>query len=204
MVVEIRANLVACVLREQEMLCGCDAGQPCSRVNGRLRPHAAWRSEPLTRWRGDTLRHGSKRGSRALTAMQASASHPQKEADFHPRQQLLSAAPRISIKPGGLEITASDASSWASRIRSPRRGPCIRLKNHRRRSRTASVKTGIEENRRRKPMTFKPPSLNDYQNAADSRSLIHDMPWSNKLARVSNNISAGHRTTARYFICPPS
>jgi len=87
MAVEIRANLVASVFREQEMLCGCDALQPRSRVNGRLRLHAAWRSGPLTRWRGDTLRHGSKRGSLALTAMQTSAFRPQKDADFHARQQ---------------------------------------------------------------------------------------------------------------------
>ena len=87
--VEIRAKLVVRVFREQEMLCGCDVAQPRSRVNGRLRPYAAWRSEPLTRRRGDTLRHGSKRGSLALTAMETSAFHPQKDADFHPRQHLV-------------------------------------------------------------------------------------------------------------------
>lgn len=66
----------ACLFWEQEMLCGCNAVQPRSRVNGRLRPYAAWRSEPLTRCRGDTLGHGSKRGTLALTAMQTSAFHP--------------------------------------------------------------------------------------------------------------------------------
>ena len=95
--VEIRAKLVVRVFREQEMLCGCDVAQPRSRVNGRLRPYAAWRSEPLTRRRGDTLRHGSKRGSLALTAMETSAFHPQKDADFHPRQQKLLDHIRLAV-----------------------------------------------------------------------------------------------------------
>ena len=41
--------------------------QPRSRVKGRLRPYAAWRSAPLTRRRGDTLKHGCERGISALT-----------------------------------------------------------------------------------------------------------------------------------------
>src|SRR3990172_2202604 len=41
--------------------------QPRSRVKGRLRPYAAWRSAPLTRRRGDTLKRGCERGISALT-----------------------------------------------------------------------------------------------------------------------------------------
>jgi proteasome lid subunit RPN8/RPN11 len=52
------------------MLCVSDEKPPRSRVKGRLRPYAAWRSAPLTLWRGYTLVHGSKCGIFALTAMQ--------------------------------------------------------------------------------------------------------------------------------------
>ena len=53
------------------MLCRVDAKQPRSRVKGRLRPYAAWRSAPLTRRRSDTLTHGCKRSNWALTTMEA-------------------------------------------------------------------------------------------------------------------------------------
>ena len=132
-------------------------------------PRDVVRFARITRsWHGAIMhrRANLRRGGSANTAFAQSLAIARSRRRATPIE-MVSAAPRISIKPDGSEITASDASSWASRIRSPRRGPCIRLKNHRRRSRTASVKTGIEENRRRKPMTFKPPSLNDYQNAAE-------------------------------------
>ena len=55
------------------MLICCAEIKPRSRVKGRLRPYADWRSAPLTRRRGDTITHGSKRGSFVLTAMQTGA-----------------------------------------------------------------------------------------------------------------------------------
>ncbi|MBK7664937.1 MAG: hypothetical protein IPJ21_15605 [Sterolibacteriaceae bacterium] len=46
---------------------------------------------------------------------------------------------------------------------------------------------GIEENRRRKPMTFKPPSLNDYQNAADIHADPARKLWAFKAAQAERS-----------------
>ena len=53
------------------------SGHGFCRLGAGSRADAARRSEPLTRWRGDTLNHGCKRGIFALTAMLTSFFHRQ-------------------------------------------------------------------------------------------------------------------------------
>jgi len=86
MVVKKRGNLAQRFFQARKMLSRRTEATLRSRVKGRLRPYAAWRSAPFTRRRGDMLGRGSKCGSIALTAMQTGHFCRQLYAVFH-RQQ---------------------------------------------------------------------------------------------------------------------